>query len=172
MIPFTLAAPFGSIMSAALAKAAKVPPLYLVIFAAISQVLGLSLISTLPNTHQVLPVQYGYEVIAGFGCAINISFLIVMTPFRVQERDKGKFISYASISFPVYADLHLAVALGSVGQFRVMGGAIALAIITTAFNSLVRGQLKSLLSVSELDALLKTPAIVETFPLDLQDTIR
>lgn len=89
LIPFTLAAPFGSIISAILAKAAKIPPLYLVIFAAVLQVIGFSLLSTLPGTHRVLPAQYGYEIIAGFGCGINISLLILMTPFRVQERDKG-----------------------------------------------------------------------------------
>lgn len=92
LIPFTLAAPFGSIVSAGLAKGARIPPLYFVILAASLQVIGFALLSTVPESHQISAAQYGYEIIAGFGCGINISLLLVMVPFRVQERDKGKWI--------------------------------------------------------------------------------
>lgn len=92
LIPFTLAAPIGSIVSAALAKAAKIPPLYWVIFASVLQVIGFSLLSTVSNSHDIPAAQYGYQVIAGFGCGINISLLLVMVPFRVQDRDKGKYM--------------------------------------------------------------------------------
>ncbi|ROW15682.1 hypothetical protein VPNG_02121 [Cytospora leucostoma] len=94
LIPFTLAAPIGSIVSAALAKTAKIPPIYLVIFAAVLQVIGFALLSTLPKTHHVAAAQYGYQIIAGFGCGINISLLLVMMPFRVQERDKGESLPW------------------------------------------------------------------------------
>lgn len=93
LIPFTLAAPFGSIISAGLAKGARIPALYFVILAALLQVIGFALLSTVPESHQISAAQYGYEIIAGFGCGINISLLLVMIPFRVQERDKGKWIS-------------------------------------------------------------------------------
>jgi hypothetical protein len=73
-----------------LAKAAKIPPLYWVIFASVLQVIGFSLLSTVSNSHDIPAAQYGYQVIAGFGCGINISLLLVMIPFRVQDRDKGK----------------------------------------------------------------------------------
>lgn len=62
--------------------------------------------------------------------------------------------------------------MGSIGQFRVMGGVIGLAIITTAFNGLVRGQLRSLLSESELDTLLKSPERITLFATDVQEIIR
>ncbi|KAG8157943.1 hypothetical protein KVR01_012215 [Diaporthe batatas] len=153
LIPFTLAAPVGSIVSAVLAKAAKIPPLYLVIFAAVLQVIGFSLLSTIPESTHIIAAQYGYQIIAGFGCGINISLFLVMTPFRVQERDK-------------------AVALGSVGQFRVMGGVIGLAIITSAFNGLVRGQLNDLIPASELETLLKSPETISSFAQDVQQIIR
>lgn len=88
-IPFSLAAPFGSVVTAMLAKSAKIPIVYMILFAAVLQVVGFSLLSTLPTTHAVTRAQYGYQVIAGFGCGINISLLVLITPFCVQERDKG-----------------------------------------------------------------------------------
>ncbi|CAI6096493.1 unnamed protein product [Clonostachys chloroleuca] len=138
LIPFTLAAPIGSIVSAALAKAAKIPPLYWVIFASVLQVIGFSLLSTVSNSHDIPAAQYGYQVIAGFGCGINISLLLVMIPFR----------------------------------FRVMGGVIGLAIVTSAFNGLIKSRLGDLISSSELDALLKSPELMSSFPADIQETIR
>lgn len=62
--------------------------------------------------------------------------------------------------------------MGSIGQFRVMGGVIGLAIITTAFNGLVRSQLSDLLSGSELETLLKSPETIVLFTPDTQEIIR
>jgi hypothetical protein len=89
-IPFTLAAPVGSVLAPTLAKLVKIPLIHLVLSAAVIQVVGLALISTLPNSRDVIAAQYGYEIIAGFGCGINITLLVLMTPFCVLERDKGK----------------------------------------------------------------------------------
>lgn len=88
-IPFSLAAPFGSVVSAIMAKAAKLPLVYMIMFAAALQVIGFALLSTLATTKAVSPAQYGYQIIAGFGCGVNISMLVLITPFCVQERDKG-----------------------------------------------------------------------------------
>lgn len=88
-IPFTLASPFGSAFAPAICKKWKVPPIYFVVFAAVLQIIGLALISTLPNSQPIVAAQYGYQIIAGFGCGINIALLLLMTPFCVQERDKG-----------------------------------------------------------------------------------
>lgn len=89
LIPFSLAAPFGSVITAGLAKSVKIPLVYMILVAAALQVIGFALLSTLPTTQAMIPAQYGYQVIAGFGCGINISLLVLITPFCVQERDKG-----------------------------------------------------------------------------------
>ena len=88
-MPFTFAAPIGSAVSSIVIGKAKVPPIYAVLFASVIQVVGFSLLSTLPASSELIPAQYGYEVIAGFGCGINISTLVLMTPFCVEPRDKG-----------------------------------------------------------------------------------
>lgn len=68
----------------------KVPPIYLVLIASTLQVIGFTLLSTLPTSGDfILHAQYGYEVIAGFGVGVNISTLMLMTPFSVEKRDQG-----------------------------------------------------------------------------------
>ena len=64
----------------------KVPLIYIVIIAAALQVIGFSLLSFAPVTH-LLPVQYGYQIIAGFGTGTNISTLILMAPLSVNKKD-------------------------------------------------------------------------------------
>ena len=88
-IPFTLAAPIGSVLGPLIGKKAKLPLIYLVICASVIQVVGFALLSTLPASEAISRAQYGYEFLAGFGCGINITLLILMTPFSVQARDKG-----------------------------------------------------------------------------------
>lgn len=61
--------------------------------------------------------------------------------------------------------------MGSVTQFRVMGGAIGLAIITSAFNGLVRSRLETLITQDQLAQLLKYPGAIVSFPTDVQDAI-
>ena len=89
-IPFTLAAPLGSIVAPTIAKAGKVAPIFLVLVASTIQVIGFALLSTLPASSSVSATQHGYEILAGFGCGVNITLLILMTPFSVEGRDKGK----------------------------------------------------------------------------------
>lgn len=170
LIPFTLAAPIGSIVAPVIAKAGKVPPIYLVLTAAILQVIGFALLSTLPNSLPVRPEQYGYEIIAGFGCGISITLLILMTPFSVEERDKGRSLTIDGLGHKLLTTI--AVAIGSIAQFRVMGGAIGLAIITTAFNSLITSRLGEFLSESQLIQLLKAPTTITSLSQDRQEVVR
>lgn len=55
-----------------------------------------------------------------------------------------------------------AVALGSVAQFRIMGGAVGLAVVTTVFNGHVRPALAGLLGREQAEALLKSAEAVKS----------
>ncbi|OGM40588.1 hypothetical protein ABOM_010663 [Aspergillus bombycis] len=132
-IPFTAAAPVGSALSSA--------------------VVGFALLSTLSASLTITAAQYGYQIIAGFGCGINISLLILMTPFTVEERDK-------------------AVAMGAVAQFRVMGGSIFLAIATSVSNGFIRSHLRGLLDDGQLPSVLYSAAAVPMLPPDAQIIVR
>lgn len=65
-----------------------------------------------------------------------------------------------------------AVATAAVIQFRLMGGAIGLAIVTTVFNGIVRPKLEHTLSITQLGALLHSTAVIESFQPDLQSRVR
>jgi hypothetical protein len=88
-----VAAPIGSIVSSVIAGKAKIPPIYLVMMVSSLQVIGFALLSTLPLSESISASQYGYQIIAGFGVGINISTLILMTPYSVAERrDQGRLL--------------------------------------------------------------------------------
>lgn len=152
-------------------KALKLPLVYLVLAASIIQVIGYSLLSTLPESPAISASQYGYQIIAGFGCGINISLLILMTPFAVEGRDKGKLRSGSSV-ISSNLTFFIAVAMGAVAQFRVMGGVICLAIVTSVFNGTIRSGLKDFLSPDQIDAVLRSTEVISTFPPMVQDMTR
>lgn len=89
LLPFSVASPIGSIVSSIVAGKSKIPPIYFVIGASSLQVIGFVLLSTLPVSSETSAAQYGYEVIAGFGCGVNISTLMLLTPYSIEKRDQG-----------------------------------------------------------------------------------
>jgi Na+/melibiose symporter-like transporter len=90
-MPFTFAAPFGSAVASILAK--KGPVVYIVILSGILQTIGFALLATVPVSISVPARVYGFQVIAGFGCGINLYLLLLLVPFVVEYRDKGKYFS-------------------------------------------------------------------------------
>ena len=57
-------------------------------------------------------------------------------------------------------------------QFRTMGGAIALAIVTAVINSYIRNRLAGILPPDEIDALLRTTDTFVKLPPALAETVR
>lgn len=92
-IPFCMLSPVASVISPVLAKAAKVPFVYLLIAGAIVQIIGYGLLGTLPSDSHIRAREYGYQVLAGFGCGMCTPILTVMVPFTTEKRDHGEFFS-------------------------------------------------------------------------------
>lgn len=90
LIPFTVVIPIGSIFASVVAGKAKVPPVYLLILGSALQVLGFSLIGTIPSTLDIPSRIYGFQILAGWGCGINFSLLFILIPFVNEKRDNGK----------------------------------------------------------------------------------
>lgn len=65
-----------------------------------------------------------------------------------------------------------AVAMGSVAQFRGMGGVIGIAIATTLLNGLVRSRLAGFLSHAQIEILLQSAKSLSSFPPTTQVMIR
>lgn len=173
-MPFTFAAPIGSIVSALIAGKMKVPPIYIVIFASMLQVVEFVLLTTLPASSKLLANQYDYKIIAGFGCGINISLLVLMTPFSVKTQDNDKFCLSSNISWRDARALiaSSAVAMSSISQFRVMGDAVSLAVATTVLNSHVRPALAYFLSHEQVECLLRSAGTVSSFAPEAQEMIK
>ncbi|KAI0533545.1 putative multidrug resistance protein fnx1 [Xylaria digitata] len=149
----TLSIPLGTIRGLALAGKLKIPPIYVIITGAILQVTGFALIGTLPLDLEVPARFYGYELIAGFGCGLASSLFFLVIPFVVEMRDK-------------------AVALGAAGQFRMIGGTVALAVATSLFNSSID---LSLTSIAEgpVDFLVSGSGdILNTLPCEVQVKVK
>lgn len=89
-IPFTVAAPVASVAAPALGKLLKVPLIYLVLSASLLQVASYVLLGTMSESLSIPAAQYGYQILAGFGCGVNLTLLILMTPFTIEKRDSGK----------------------------------------------------------------------------------
>ena len=88
LLPFAVLTPIGSGVSAAIAGRAKIPPIYLMMVGAVIQMIGFALLSTGSTGPSPGTAQYGYQAVSGFGVGMNLSNLIVMTPFAVEKRDK------------------------------------------------------------------------------------
>ncbi|RAK81913.1 uncharacterized protein BO72DRAFT_492138 [Aspergillus fijiensis CBS 313.89] len=86
-IPFTVAAPVGSILASTVAKMFKVPLLYLLGISSLKQVVAYVLLGTVSGQHDISARQYGYQVLAGLACGINIPLLTLMTPYATGKRD-------------------------------------------------------------------------------------
>lgn len=89
LMPFTFASPVGTGIAAGLATKFKVPPIWIILTGSVLQVIGFALLGTLPATTDLLARTYGFEVVAGFGCGMNLALLFVIIPRVVELRDQG-----------------------------------------------------------------------------------
>ncbi|KAL3434227.1 hypothetical protein BDV09DRAFT_196024 [Aspergillus tetrazonus] len=106
---------------------------------------------TLSGSVSISASQYGYQIIAGFGCGINITLLVAMTPLTVENRDN-------------------AVAMGAVAQIRVMGGCIGIAIATAVADGYLQSHLQQVLRLEELPAVLQSAAELSALSVGALDS--
>lgn len=62
--------------------------------------------------------------------------------------------------------------MGSVAQFRVMGGVIGLAIVTAASNGLVNEKLRNILPPAQLEEILRSAAAISSISGDTLVRVR
>ena len=62
--------------------------------------------------------------------------------------------------------------MGAVAQFRVMGGSIFLAIVTSVSNGFIRSHLRGFLDDDQLHSVLHSAAAVPMLPSDSQTMVR
>ncbi|KAJ5712783.1 MFS general substrate transporter [Penicillium malachiteum] len=152
-IPFSILSPVGSLVSLGLAKGAKVPMMYFLVAGACVQIIGYGLLGTLPTDGGIRAREYGYLVLAGFGCGLCTPILTLMAPFATEKQDH-------------------AVAMGAVAQFRIFGGSIGLAIVTAIQHSYLRTHLSNFLTGSVVEAVLDSTSVIASLPSETQVHVR
>ncbi|KAF7860879.1 hypothetical protein EAF04_008397 [Stromatinia cepivora] len=158
ILPLVLASPLGSLTSSLIHKRTKVNSLIVLLVAAGLQIVGSSLISILPVDADGLagvipPAQYGYEVLLGFGLGASISTLFLNVQPNIERR-------------------YITVALGAINQWRSLGGAISLAVVTSVMNESINSKLSGYLSSEQLYRVLQSSATIPELPESLQGVTR
>ncbi|KAH9905927.1 putative multidrug resistance protein fnx1 [Xylariomycetidae sp. FL2044] len=153
LIPFTVMVPLGTIFASSLAGKLKIPIVYIFIAGACLQIVGFALLGTLPTTTTIPARIYGFQVIAGWGCGMNFSLLLVAIPFVTPRADH-------------------AVGMGAGSQFRMMGAAIILSIANSVFNTHLRSKLPDILHVPESESLISSAASLAALPIGTRDLVK
>lgn len=91
LIPFGLASPIGSILVVGGCSRQRLPPIYLLIPAALLQLIGLVFMSRLSIENIMWKGQYAMQVLTGLGCGMSIAVTTVLTPYVVEPRDLGRY---------------------------------------------------------------------------------
>ncbi|PQE07460.1 major facilitator superfamily transporter protein [Rutstroemia sp. NJR-2017a BBW] len=151
LLPFAVGSPFGISVPTVMSKFGY-PFIACLSIGAAFQLVGFSLLSTVPTTFNIWPGQYGYSFIAGFGSGASIGSQYIMAPLVVDAEDKN-------------------VAVGTVIQFRMLGGALGIAVANTVLNSHVLSRLTPILG-SHVSTLLNEPSSIGLAPPALRDQIR
>ncbi|PVH96850.1 drug resistance transporter [Periconia macrospinosa] len=96
---------------------------------------------------------YGFEALTGFCVGMVIGVVTLMTPYTTAKRDH-------------------ATATSSIVQFRFLGGATALAIVTAVSNTWLRRNLALLLDPPQVMMIFRATDFIDDLPLDVQPVIR
>ncbi|KAL4937317.1 hypothetical protein BDV06DRAFT_232667 [Aspergillus oleicola] len=153
LLSYALAQPVGSLLCSSLSGRLKIPFIWIIFAGIVLQIVGLFLLSTIPTDLSLWTGQFGYTVLAGLGVGMAVTAVYIMVPLVVDEEDQS-------------------IALGTGLQLRMLGGALGVAIATAILNSRLKGDLDSLLSQQELDAVLDSAQTIGSLRPSVQDTVR
>ncbi|KIN02299.1 hypothetical protein OIDMADRAFT_103461 [Oidiodendron maius Zn] len=158
LIPMLGISAFGSTIGGILSSRKNLTS-YSVIIGSCFVLLGSGLLSTVSHSASISPSQYVYQLIFGFGTGISFSSSVLMTtlsntPDKIGEKN-----------FNVQHSCN-----GALGQARVLGGTIGLAIATIIFNHNIAADLSGTLSPKQLLQLQQS--ITTIFDLDPSQQVK
>lgn len=91
-LALTIASSFSVLIAGMFTQKFRVPFLYVLVVAAILQIIGLVLLGHLSADHEIQPRVYGYQVILGLSLGSILSTSVIMVPKVVEKRDLGKIL--------------------------------------------------------------------------------
>ncbi|KAL1642365.1 hypothetical protein SLS58_005439 [Diplodia intermedia] len=166
LLPFNLLISCAAVLINVVAGATGVAPVHLILAGSVVQLVGISLLCTLPTTDgggggggTVVPAaMYGYQMLAGCGVGCVFGILLQLPPRLVERRD-------------------LAISSGALLQFRVFGGALGLSVATSAMNNYLNSHLPAAEissgggGASAAHALLQSVGSVGELPPDVREQV-
>ncbi|OSS44301.1 hypothetical protein B5807_11136 [Epicoccum nigrum] len=152
LLSYTLVAAVGGIMANVMVATINIAPIYIMWFFAVLNTLGTGLLINLPSTTSISPQLYGYAAIAGIGIGGTWSIAILYIGFVVDDQDIG-------------------TASGALVEFRILGGALGLAIASATMESYLRQELPALVAPEQLQLILKNTAVIKTLPPNVRNAI-
>ena len=174
LIPFNFLISFASVFVNILAAKARIKPIYLLLTGSAFQLIGLALFTTLSDDTTIPAAIYGYEIISGFGIGMVIGICLVIPPHVVETRDLGMLVLLNTEPYYVIEKSMLiprlitAVASGALLQFRILGGAMGLAIASNVLNNHLTSSLTGVIGADELSVLLQSTASLAQLPAGVQ----
>ncbi|KAG8531949.1 uncharacterized protein KY384_003585 [Bacidia gigantensis] len=153
LLPFGAFIPAGSVLAAILIGRARISPLYILLAGGFLEVIGTALLSQSSAEYHISAAQYGYQILAGTGVGFFNATLVLLVPYVVDKRD-------------------LAVGTAAIAQFRLLGGAVGLAIVTTVMNRSIAPRLSEFLAPKQVDILLESTSVLGMFSESIQSEIR
>ncbi len=90
LLPYTFGAALGAVLANIMGSKRRIAVIYIMFLGALFQLLGLVLLSTLPNTRELPAKAYGFETLAGVGVGVTFGILVLATPYIASSRDLGE----------------------------------------------------------------------------------
>ncbi|KAI1261413.1 drug resistance transporter [Xylariaceae sp. FL1019] len=141
LIPLTVTLQIGAMLVAILTKRGRIAPVHLLFVGASLQLIGVVFLSQGDADHPTWSGIYGFEAVTGVGLGLSIGVVTLMMPHACEVRDR-------------------ATATSAVVQFRFLGGATVLAIVTAVANKWLLGVLGTLVSSEEAMMILRDSATI------------
>lgn len=154
LIPFGLATPVGGTLSAAICGKRRFPPIYMIFMAATLQIVGIVFMSRQTLDHIMWKGQYGLQFLTGLGSGMAVTTTQIMVPFIIVEKK------------------HLATGTSAAIQFRFLGAALTVAIVTAVMNTHLKNKLILFLSPVQLAQMLRTTEAIDALHEPLRARVK
>ncbi|PVH98544.1 MFS general substrate transporter [Periconia macrospinosa] len=149
ILPYTLVAAVGAVIASLIVSTGRIAPIYIMLFFSALGAVGTGLLTTITSTEYIPNEFYGYLTLIGLGIGGTWGLTVPFVGHAVDQMDVSS-------------------ACGALIQFRILGGALGIAIMSATMETYLRQQLPSTLSPVQLSAILKSTTAISLLPPELQ----
>lgn len=158
LLPYILFVPIGTVVGSVISGRFKTKPIYGMLLGALLQLAAVICFAVIPlsgGRESTLPAsQYGFQILIGLGNGISYTVNFNGMPYSLDGRKE--------LVVP---------AMGANTQFRYLGGAVGLGVVTAALNEYIRSHLSSVLTSSEIAAILESSRVISTLSPERQTQV-